>query len=71
MLYRYPTRVTEPKGSGYLTPVERIDSAIFEIRGRKVMLSHDLASLYGVSTRRLNEQVKRNINRFPPDFMFR
>lgn len=57
-------------GSGYLIPVERVDNAILEIRGRKVILSHDLASLYGVSTRRLNEQVKRNIGRFPPDFMF-
>ncbi len=56
--------------AGYLIPVERIDNAILEIRGRKVMLSHDLASLYGVSTRRLNEQVKRNASRFPPDFMF-
>lgn len=41
-----------------------------EIRGRKVILSHDLASLYGVSARRLNEQVRRNPDRFPPDFMF-
>jgi len=55
---------------GYLIPTERIDNAILEIRGRRVMLSHDLASLYGVSTRRLNEQVKRNAGRFPPDFMF-
>ena len=55
---------------GYLIPTERIDNAILELRGRKVMLSHDLAALYGVSTRRLNEQVKRNASRFPPDFMF-
>jgi len=53
-----------------LMPVERIDNAIIEIRGRKVMLSHDLAALYGVTARRLNEQVKRNASRFPPDFMF-
>jgi hypothetical protein len=53
-----------------LIPVQRIDNAILEIRGQKVILSHDLAALYGVSTRRLNEQVKRNIDRFPPDFMF-
>jgi len=52
-----------------LIPVERIDNAIIEIRGRKVMLSHDLAALSGVSTRRLNEQVRRNADRFPPDFM--
>jgi hypothetical protein len=56
--------------SSYLIPVERVDNAILEIRGQKVILSRDLASLYGVSTRRLNEQVKRNIGRFPPDFMF-
>jgi hypothetical protein len=62
--------VSAPKDSGYLIPAERLDNAILEIRGRKVMLSHDLASLYGVSTRRLNEQVKRNVGRFPPDFMF-
>jgi len=68
--YRYSTLVTEPKGSGYLIPVERIDSAIFEIRGRKVMLSRDLAALYGVSTKVFNQAVKRNAERFPPDFMF-
>ena len=62
--------MTAPKDSGYLIPSERLDNAILEIRGRKVMLGHDLASLYGVSTRRLNEQVKRNTSRFPPDFMF-
>ena len=62
--------MTAPKDSGYLIPAERLDNAILEIRGRKVLLSHDLASLYGVSTRRLNEQVKRNAGRFPPDFMF-
>ena len=43
---------------------------IYLIRGQKVMLDSDLAILYGVETRRLNEQVKRNIDRFPPDFMF-
>jgi hypothetical protein len=49
------------KGPGYLIPIERLDNAIVEIRGRKVILSHDLASLYGVSTRRLNRQVRRNL----------
>jgi len=53
-----------------LIPIERIESKIFLIRGQKVMLDRDLAELYGVTTRRLNEQVKRNIKRFPPDFMF-
>jgi len=55
------------ENSGYLIPVERVENAILEIRGQKVILSRDLASLYGVSARRLNEQVKRNIGRFPPD----
>lgn len=41
------------------------------LRGRRVILDHDLAAIYGVSTSRLNEQVKRNILRFPPDFAFR
>ena len=53
-----------------LIPVERIENKIYVIRGQKVMLDRDLAELYGVTTRRLNEQVKRNIKRFPPDFMF-
>ena len=44
---------------------------ILIIRGQRVMLDSDLARLYGVSTKRLNEQVKRNRNRFPADFMFR
>ena len=43
---------------------------IILIRGQKVMISNDLAELYGVSTKRLNEQVKRNIKRFPHHFMF-
>lgn len=56
---------------GTLVPVEVIQSKIFLIRGRKVMLDKDLAQLYGVSTGRLNEQVKRNTRRFPDDFMLR
>lgn len=48
-----------------------IQKKIYEIRGQKVMLDFDLAILYGVETKRLNEQVKRNIIRFPEDFMFR
>lgn len=47
-----------------------IENRIFKIRGINVMLDSDLAELYGISTGRLNEQVKRNIKRFPPDFMF-
>lgn len=53
-----------------LIPQERIQNSILYIRGQKVMLDRDLAELYGVETRRLNEQVKRNIDRFPVDFMF-
>jgi len=45
-------------------------SLIFEFRGYKVMVDFDLSKLYGVETKRLKEQVKRNINRFPKDFMF-
>lgn len=51
-------------------PDEVMMSKIYMIRGHKVMLDEDLAKLYGVETRRLNEQVKRNIERFPEDFMF-
>jgi hypothetical protein len=46
------------------------ESLIYEIRGQKVMLDFDLAVLYGVETKRLKEQVRRNIDRFPKDFMF-
>ena len=53
-----------------IVPLERIESLILLIRGRKVMLDFHLAGLYGVSTKRLNEQVKRNSRRFPADFMF-
>jgi len=51
-------------------PVEVIERRIYLIRGQKVMLDTDLADLYQAPTFRLNEQVKRNRNRFPPDFMF-
>ena len=45
-------------------------SLIYEVRGHKVMIDSDLANLYGVETKRLKESVKRNIDRFPADFMF-
>ncbi|TSA03479.1 MAG: ORF6N domain-containing protein [Nitrospiraceae bacterium] len=51
-------------------PTERIEQAIFLIRGQKVMLDVDLAKLYGVTTFNLNKAVKRNLDRFPDDFMF-
>ena len=51
-------------------PEERLLHHIYIIRGKKVMLDKDLASLYGIETKRLKEQVRRNRNRFPADFMF-
>jgi phage regulator Rha-like protein len=53
-----------------LIPIERIENRIFLLPGQKVMLDADLAELYGVTTKRLNEQVKRNRARFPEDFIF-
>ena len=49
----------------------RVDTAIFLVRGERIILDSDLASIYGVTTKRLNEQVKRNMRRFPEDFCFR
>src|SRR5262245_5307044 len=59
----------EPTGA--LIPPERIESAILLVRGQKVMLDRGLAKLYGVSTKALNQAVRRNLTRFPTDFMFR
>lgn len=56
--------------SASIQPLENIENLIHIIRGKQVMLDVDLARLYGVETKRLNEQVKRNIERFPEDFMF-
>jgi len=53
-----------------LIPSERIASSIYVIRGHRVMFDSDLAQLYGVETRELNQAVRRNIERFPCDFMF-
>lgn len=53
-----------------LVPLDPIAQKILLIRGHRVMLDSDLAKLYEVPTKRLNEQVRRNIKRFPPDFMF-
>jgi hypothetical protein len=52
------------------TPLEDIENLILNIRGKHVMLDRDLARLYGVETKVLNQAVKRNIERFPEDFMF-
>jgi hypothetical protein len=57
-------------GEPSLIPMERIDRAILMLRGHKVMLDSDLAALYGVKTKVLNQAVRRNIARFPKDFMF-
>lgn len=54
-----------------LMPVEVIESRIFVLRGHRVMLDRDLAELFGVETRVVNQAAKRNEDRFPPDFMFR
>ena len=59
----------ENKNEGVI-PDEFVMTKILVIRGKKVMIDRDLAELYGVTTKRLNEQVKRNIKRFPVDFMF-
>jgi len=63
-------KTNENKEDKIMLPDEAIMDKIYLIRGQKVMLDSDLADLYEVETRRLNEQVKRNIDRFPEDFMF-
>lgn len=62
---------TPPTLPGDMIPKEVLESRILLIRDKRVMVDWDLAILYEVETRRLNEQVKRNLKRFPPDFMFR
>jgi hypothetical protein len=53
-----------------LLPAKRIERSIFVLRGEKVILDSDIALLYGVETRTLVQAMKRNVDRFPPDFMF-
>ncbi len=53
-----------------IVQLQNIQNRIFTVRGVQIMLDYHLAEIYGVETRRLNEQVKRNIERFPDDFMF-
>ena len=60
---------TKEKNSKVIT-VEGISSRVYYLRGQQVMLDYDLAEIYGYEVKRLNEQVKRNIARFPEDFMF-
>jgi hypothetical protein len=62
---------TVKKSTSSIVPTEQIEHAIYLIRSEKVMLGHDLASLYGVTTAALVQAVKRNPGRFPHDFMFR
>ena len=58
------------KKRGALPPIDGITRSIVVLRGHKMLLDTDLAALYGVTTKRLNEQVRRNAHRFPSDFMF-
>ena len=55
---------------GAVVPAERVEKAILLVRGQKVILDADLAQLYGVETKQLKRAVRRNISRFPEDFMF-
>ena len=56
--------------SDSIIPIERIEQRIFVIRGERVILDSDLAQIYGVETRVFNQAIRRNIGRFPEDFMF-
>ncbi len=72
--FRWPTctnRQMAKKPEHALIPLEVIAGKIFTLRGHRVMLDRDLAELYGVKTKALNQAVKRNQDRFPADFMFR
>ncbi|OPY76041.1 MAG: ORF6N domain protein [Syntrophorhabdus sp. PtaU1.Bin058] len=64
------TKKPDKQNNEQIIQLECIQRTILLIRGEKVILDSDLARLYGVKTSRLNEQVRRNINRFPDDFMF-
>ena len=65
-----PTLQTMTKNLLPTIPIEQIAGSIVVLRGHKVLLDADLARLYGVTTKRFNEQVQRNLHRFPEDFMF-
>ena len=66
-MYVYKANMTVSESS---LNIETLSQRIYSIRSLNVILDADLAELYGVTTKRLNEQVKRNLDRFPPDFMF-
>jgi hypothetical protein len=53
-----------------MNDIQAIQNKIYEIRGQRVILDFDLAAMYGVETRALNQAVRRNVKRFPEDFMF-
>lgn len=63
-------RIVNKSGTGQLIPAEVLEQKIYLLRGHKVMLDKDLAELYGVATKYLKRQIRRNIERFPKDFMF-
>lgn len=58
------------KREANIVPLEQIQRGIYQVRGHRVLLDRDLATLYGVETRVLNQSVRRNLDRFPEDFMF-
>ena len=62
--------IRRPRVRASRPPVEHITQSILALRGHRVLLDTELAALYGVSTKRFNEQVRRNRERFPADFMF-
>jgi|GEM_PF-5611431 len=65
------TRLSKKKKMNMNHKEDEIISQIYLLRGKKVIIDSDLTRIYGVTTRRLNEQVRRNIDRFPRDFMFK
>ena len=61
---------TKSEQKAAIAVIEEIENKIYIVRGQRVMLDSDLADIYQVETKILNRAVKRNLNRFPPDFMF-
>lgn len=69
-IYKHKTAAMAKKKLQLLVAEQKVLNKIYAIRGEKVMLDKDLSAMYGVETKQLKRQVKRNINRFPKDFMF-
>ena len=69
-MYSFGEAIIKKKNKTALVAIEAIATRIVVLHGQRVMLDTDLAALYGVTTKRLNEQVRRNLERFPSDFMF-